>query len=228
MKTKAAITVLLFLMGSVYVNAQNNNKFIEIMATDSIELKPVAFVYQVSSGPDLSMFPVKMDKTDNEPYVSLSTIKKVLDKNNFTYEAKGKENYTIGGDKTPDSVLLITLNSDTELKRLYKALVNVKSISGKISDVKFESISAYKPDMYQRLYTKALTDATTLAKVSGNSVGQLISVQEPQQGADFFSGYQQMLQKMTGPNNFLSQLLGLETGLTQKIETKLLFRFELK
>lgn len=226
MKTKFSIisfiTILIFSFNS---NAQN--KFIELLATDSIELKAVAFVYQVNSGTELNLFSIKIDKQDNEPVLSLTNIKRLMDKNNFTYEAKGKGGYTIP-EKASDSSVFVTLNSSEELNRLFKVLANVKGISGKITDIKYESISPYKMEIYQRLYTKALNDATILAKISGNTIGQLISVREPQQTIDFFTGYQQMFQKVFDNNPMFSQMFGIETNLTQKTEKKLLFRFELK
>jgi hypothetical protein len=226
MKTKISVlSIITISIFSFHSNAQN--KFIEILATDSVELKPVSFVYQVSSGTEINVFSIKMDKQDNEPVLSLTNIKKLLDKNSFAYQAKGKGNYSIP-EKTADSSVFVTLSSIEELNRLFKVLSNAKGISGKIAEVKYESISPYKADIYQRLYSKAFTDATTLAKVSNNTIGQLISVQEPAQTMDFFSGYQDMFQKLFSNNPIFSQMFGLESNLTQKTEKKLLFRFELK
>jgi hypothetical protein len=205
------------------------NKFIEIISLDTVELKPIEFTYQVSSGTDLTAMRVQNDRPDNiDIPFPVNSIKKILDKNNFSYQLKATNNYSISPSKSPDSTITITVNSDSALKRLYRILQNVKGITGKITDTKYESISPYKTEIYQRLYSKALTDATTLARVSGNSIGSLISVQEVLQESDFFSNYMEMMKKMSGLGGMFSEMFGLENNVTQKVEKKLLFRFELK
>jgi hypothetical protein len=226
MKTLVSIFSIFFIL-ILASEANAQNKFIEILSSDTVELRAVSLVYQVTPGQGANMFPMKTDRDENEPVLSVSNIKRLLDKNTFVYQVKGTSNYSIPG-QDHDSSVLVTLNSAEELNRLFKVLSNVKGISGKVADVKYESNSAYKAGIYQRLYTKALADATLLAKVSNNTVGQLISVQEPQQAADMVSGYQEMFQKMFGNNPMFSQMFGIEANLTQKTEKKLLFKFELK
>jgi hypothetical protein len=226
MKIKNIIAATIIALSSLTLNAQTN-KFIEIAATDTIQLKPVEFVYQIATGNEMSFMQMKADKQEKDPEISIATIKKILDKNNFVYEVKGKQNFRITPDKTSDSSIYVFLKSDAELKRLYKLLLTVKGISGNISDIKYESISPYKPEIYQKLYKQAFEDATILATISGNGVGQLISVQEPKE-SDFMSNYMDTLKQMSGSNNMFSEIFGFENSLIQKIEKKLLFRFEIK
>ncbi|HEV8270299.1 MAG TPA: hypothetical protein VGQ04_03280 [Chitinophagaceae bacterium] len=226
MKIKNIIAATIIALSSFTLNAQTN-KFIEIAAADTIQLKPVEFVYQIATGNEMSFMQMKADKQEKDPEISIAVIKKILDKNNFVYEVKGKQNFRITPDKTSDSSIYVFLKSDAELKRLYKLLLTVKGISGNISDIKYESISPYKPEIYQRLYKQALADATILATISGNGVGQLISVQEPKE-SDFMSNYMDTLKQMSGSNNMFSEIFGFENSLIQKIEKKLLFRFEIK
>ena len=220
------ITTAIILFLSFQLHAQIT-KFIEVMVSDTISLKPVEFTYQVSSGVDAGFFGMKTEKEDTDPIISINTIKKILDKNNFRYHVELKQNYNISTVKPVDSAIFITITSDTSLKRLYKLLLTIKGISGKISNVKYESDAPYKADMYKRLYSQAYTDAMMLGKVSGHSVGELISVEEPKE-IDFYSGYMDMFKKMAGSDNMLSQLFGMDDNLIQVTVKKLLFKFSLK
>lgn len=226
MKIKNIITAAIIAFLSLTLNAQTN-KFIEIEATDTIQLKPVEFVYKIATGNEMSFLQMKGDKEDKTPEISIAAIKKILDKNSFVYEVKGKQDFRISPEKTSDSSIFVHLKSDTELKRLYKLLLTVKGISGNISDIKYESFSPYKPEIYQRLYKQALAEATILATISGSGVGQMISVQEPKE-SDFLSYYMDKIMQMGGSNNMFSEIFGFENSLVQKIEKKLLFRFEIK
>lgn len=226
MKLKSILTTTIIVLLSLILNAQTN-KFIEIAATDTIQLKPIEFVYQIATGSDMSFMQMKVDKQDKDPEISIAAIKKILDKNNFVYEVKGKQNYRISPDKTSDSSIFVYLKLDTELKRLYKLLLTIKGISGNISDIKYESMSLYKPGIYQRLFKQALADATVLATISGNAVGQLISVQEPKD-PDLMGNYMDAIKQMSGANTMFSEIFGFENSLVQKIEKKLLFKFEIK
>lgn len=227
MKIKAITTGSLLFIISCCLNAQTN-KFIEITAIDTIELKPTEFTYQITTGLSGNFpFNVRVEKVvGNEPEITIGTIKKVLDKSGFAYEVKNQGNYSVGPNKSPDSAIFIHLKSESDLNRLYKLLLTVKGISGKISEAKYETVSPYKADVYQRLYSKALADATTIAKVSGNSVGQLLSVEEPRQ-TDYMSDYMDMFKEMAASEMF-AEMLQLNKSLIQKVEKKLLFRFEMK
>lgn len=226
MKIKVTIASVLFFIVSFSLNAQTN-RFIEVAAIDTIELKPVEFTYQITVGYS-SPFPMNMrteKDPDHEPEITIAAIKKVLDRSGFAYEVKNQGNYSVSPHKTPDSAIFLHLKSESELTRLYKLLLSVKGISGKISDAKYESVSPVKTDTYQRLYSKALADATTIAKISGNSIGKLISVAEPQQ-SDFMGEYMSMFKDMAASEMF-AEMLQLNKSLIQKIEKRLLFRFEL-
>jgi len=226
MRTKTIVTATMIFLASLTVHAQTN-KFIEITATDTVELKPVEFTYQIVPGYEASFMQMKMEKENKDPEISIAAIKKILDKNNFAYEVKGKQDFKITMEKNSDSSIYVYLKTDSELKRLHKILLTIKGISGKISDVKYESISPYKAGIYQRMYTQALADATILSKISGNVVGQLISVQEPHE-TDYMSNYMNMIKQMAGSNNMFSEIFGFESNFVQKVEKKLLFKFEIK
>jgi len=226
MRTKTIITATIVFLSTLSLNAQTN-KFIEITATDTVELKPVEFTYQIVPGYEPSFMQMKVEKEGKDPEISIAAIKKILDKNNFVYEVKGKLDFKITPEKNNDSSIYVYLKTDSEVKRLHKILLTIKGISGRISDVKYESILPYKAGIYQRMYAQALADANILSKISGDVVGQLISVQEPHE-TDYMSTYMNMIKQMSGSNNMFSEIFGFENSFVQKVEKKLLFKFEIK
>lgn len=222
-KTIITAAILFF---SFRLHAQTN-KFIEVMVSDTISLKPLEFTYKINTGNDATFLGMNTERDKTDPIISINNIKRILDKNSFKYRVETKGNYDIVPTRTADSSILITLTSDTSLERLYKLLLTIKGIAGKISNVKYESDSPYRADIYKRLYSQAHSDAKMLATISGNAIGQLISVEEPKE-SDPYSGYMDMFKKMASNNNMFAELFGMEDGFMQVTVKKLLFKFELK
>lgn len=80
--------------------------------------------------------------------------------------------------------------------------------------------------IYKTLYQRAVTDATGMAAVSGKTLGELVTVAEPQ---DIFWSMSQMAEKMENTTDFIASLSGTQRGrLQKKVEMKMLFTFELK
>ena len=226
MKFSSLISLLaLSLTISQQLSAQND-RYIEIGETDTVRLKPLQFTYQIRTDNDPMYFgrPRKGDSTRS--IVPLAYLEDLLTKNKFVFTVEDKSYYTIIPDRKTDSVITLNLNSESELRRLYGLLTKVQGISGKIIDAKFESPASYQNEMYGHLYAKALRDANDLAKISGNSIGRLISVHEPQ--LDFLSGIMDSYKRSVGTTGLFAGMLGNGPGMSQQTEKALVFKFELK
>jgi hypothetical protein len=240
MNKRAKILIVIFILSCQLVTAQTQ-RFIEIVSVDTVELKAIEFTYLVTISTDnfdVTVVPVDVDDTDTAAMVppppprqsiTLSDIQRLLGKSNLNFELVSTGNYSIGGysyNRKADSGIILHLRSEADIKKVYGILKDVDGITGKVTDVKYESISSTRNDMYKRLYDKAHADAALLAGISGSSIGKLISVQELAD-TDFFSSYMDFFKKIDKSDMF-SAMFGLGNNFSQKIEKKLSFRFELK
>src|SRR5579871_5203632 len=117
-----------FLLASLTIAQQlaaQNSKYIEVNASDTIILKPIEFTYEISLGGRSFPFNLKVEDTSQQT-ISLIEIENLLTKNKFLYEVKDNSNYSISPNSKPDSIIALILNSESELKRLYKILIIIK------------------------------------------------------------------------------------------------------
>jgi hypothetical protein len=180
MRSKLSLLFTLFLFALTFHSFGQNDKTIEIIATDTVYLNPIEFIYQIGTIAQ-SNFNVRfMDnsKTDTLPATSVADIKVLLSKNNFTFEETQQNGYTINANSNTDPVLLLKLYSEGEVKKLFNLIKTLNKITGTLIDVKYESIATYKPRMYTHLCSAATEEANLLASAAHRSVGQIISIEE--------------------------------------------------
>lgn len=244
--------LILFAVALLSTASTAQNKFIEVVASDTAWVKPQQFTYSITT-PSFTVADIvdaEVAKTDTSRVVktgrtspgktwisnqgrksrapepqrtTFSDLKMLLSNNSFTYEVKADNAYTINSYST-DSSLQVTLTTEAELKRLYNLLAPFKqSITAKISNVKMDFAAANNTGLYKRLYEKALAGATAIAQVSGNTVGSLISVEEPK---DLLSGLMDLFKSWS--SRYYNEIFGMEGSMSQPVEKKLLFRFEMK
>jgi len=222
MKTKFKLFIIsafIFLANPMF---SQDSKFIEVASSDTIELKPISFVYQVSFEAKYEVmgysFPIK--GADSIPPPPLATVKKVLTINKFNYEISDQSDYTISKDHSNDTTILITLKTESDLRNLVKILLPYKGINGKIKDIKYESISPFNNELYKTLYLRALDDATIIAKTSGNTLGKLISAEEVKDSyADYINIYADLLKE----NPYYKS----QDNLNKRVIRKLIFKFQM-
>jgi hypothetical protein len=222
MKTKLAILLISMLLVLPKLSISQDNKFIEISASDTVELKPLSYTYEISFKAQGDFMGIKfpMSGSDTVKPPSSAMLMKALKANNFTYELSNENDYTISNTVSNDTSLIIKLASESELKRLVKTMMPYKGISGKIKDTKYEAFPLSHDAVYKALYTRALSDATTIAKMSGNTVGKLISVEEPK---DSFFDYISNLSDTYMKNIFKSS----GNNQNKEIIKKLIFKFQM-
>ena len=194
MKSKHFLLLSIIFLFQVKKTFSQDLRFIEISSVDTIELKPVQFIYQISlqnSVLDFGDFATTMSgkmnsdrdlsaqtKLKPKNNVSYKQVINTLDSTRFVYTISEGNNYSINTNKSNDSIVLVTINSEADLKKIYHLFNTVDNMTSHISHIEYESISSHKNDVYAKLYLKAKTDAMLIANLSGNSIGQLISVDE--------------------------------------------------
>ncbi len=222
MKTNFKLLIIAILIACANPLFSQESRFIEVASSDTIVLKPIGFIYKISFETKYEVmgysFPIKGN--DSIPPPPLADVKKVLTKNNFNFEISDQKDYVISKDAGNDTTILVTLKTETDLKNLIKVLTPLKGIAGKIKEVKYESSASYNTEMYKTLYTRALSDATTIAKVSGNTIGKLISTEEVKDSFfDYFSNYNELLKDLPYYKD--------KDNLNKTIIRKLIFKFQM-
>ena len=110
---------------------------------------------------------------------TVTQLMNLLNKGNYHYTIGEESNYaTYGYGNNNDSSILITVSSGDEVKKLFHLLKTLPDVSGSISHIEYETAPAEQNTLYKSLYEKAKASATLIAKASGDTLGQLISVEE--------------------------------------------------
>jgi hypothetical protein len=216
---------LVFLVFHCSSSFSQELRYIDIIVADTVLLQPVSYTYQISVGDSYNIYDIDFYQKDSIKDVppEISDIEKDLKKENFTYTTAGVNDYSLSKSRKENSILLVTLKNKHELDRLIKLLRPIKGISGKITDVKLESPVKYYPEMFKSLYNKAVEQTTSLATVSGNQIGRMLSVSEVKcEWEGLFDKVNQLSKKNPYESWFM------QTDLFSQFIRKLEFRFELK
>ena len=105
---------------------------------------------------------------------------------------------------------------------MYNTLKSAKGISGKINEVAYEPISKYLESSYKKIYSKALYQASLLAKTTNNSLGKVISINAVSGDTNNYMDYYKQLMKSTNLGMF-----NTNNAFPKKEEIKMSFKFEL-
>ena len=128
-------------------------------------------------------------------------------------------------EPTTDSAIAITVHSEVELQSVYALLSPLSGIKASINQIEYEQM----PDrlsIYKVIYQRALADAKGMAAVSGKSLGDLVSVEEPQDPLWTISG---VFERTMDPYNLAYPSGGHQRpSLEKSAEVRMLFKFELK
>jgi hypothetical protein len=229
--TKHSKPILAFVLFSIALNydlSAQIERSIEVIASDTVFLKPTEFIYEVGVDEQqiFRMPNINKEEMDTVAPISLAQLAALLTKNNFTFWETPQRGYTINENLGSKSVFDVRLNSEEQLKRLFDAIKNLKRVSGMIKEIKYESISAFQAEMDKRLYSAAVHEADLLASAAHRSVGQLISIEELKGILDNSFIADEISNKI----NF-SAVMGLFSSSTdaykKKVIKRLLFKFQL-
>ena len=224
MKTIIKLSLIYFLFQFSFVSAQEL-RYIDIIVSDTVLLQPISYTYQISVGDSYNIYDIDYYQKDSIKFVppEISDIEKDLKKDNFAYTNAEENDYSLSKSRKENSVLLVTVKNKHDLDRLLKLLSPIKGVSGKITDIKLESPEKYFPEMFKHLYNKAVEQATSLATVSGNQIGRMLSASEVKcEWEGLFDKVNQLSKKNPYESWFM------QADLFSQYIRKLEFRFELK
>jgi hypothetical protein len=225
MKSKLMLILALLAMGQA-TNAQEK-RYIETMVSDTIRLKPIQFEYKLTIGEtsysyDYSNLQGYADTLNTS--TSLVELEEVLSRAKFNYILSDNDDYSLLSRDKGKSALTVTVKSNAELAKLKKLTEDLKGVSGKITSTDYESPTPYIDAMFKRLYTKALAEATSLAKITGNTVGTMTSATEV---TDQTGSYMDWIMQMSR-SSYYNEFTGLDADKYKVYTRKFSFRFELK
>jgi len=225
MKTQIRTSLVAALMIFSLSSIAQEKRYVETIVSDTVMLKPVGFVYQISAGNTVTGYEtyVPQDNSDDLKSATLPEIEDLIKKARFSYVMSDKNDYSIMKGTQNEPSIMVTLNSKNELDKLYKLLSSYKGISGQIFSVDYESPALYYDIMFKRLYEKALSEATVLAKISGNEIDKMVSATEV---TDQFGGYMDMLTEISKYSSYDN--FGLNSTSYKTYTRKFSFRFDLK
>jgi len=224
MKAKFYFILLAGLLLTVNSSFSQEKRFLEIISSDTIFLKPVNFTYQISLGQQMEFMGMKIpqDKAEKVSPPSISELEDVLKKEHFIYTISYENDYTISNSENLPTIF-VQVKNEPDLKRLYQALKTKKGITGKIKEISYEPISKHYEELFKKLYSNAISQATLMAKITNNSIGQLLNISEIKAENDSYMDMYKQLIKSTPVGIF-----GESGILSKNIERKFTFKFELK
>lgn len=220
--------VILFVLLSSNDSFCQDNRYIEINVSDTVHLKPIDFQYKIAlkDKSELMSFSFSDDNIEAPPPLKIEDVIKILQKNNFKYVIPESIDYNINKKDTIAPILHVNVNSETELKKLHQILKELDGINGELLEVKYESPSIYMESIYKSLYNKAKKEAETIAKISGCSILNIISIEESKSSNDLTS-YIDMFQDLF-KSNPLFGMFGQKAGFGKDYVKKMNFKFAIK
>jgi hypothetical protein len=161
-----------------------------------------------------------------KPKKNKTSVAQVLDVLNT-----GKYHYTVGEESgyaiynysnNRDSTISVTVASEDALKQLYHLLKKFTDITGTIYHIEYEDIPAGQNAWYNKLYAKAKADATVMAQASGNTLGELVSVEEDK------NLLSQVAEEIKNAESAYIKQSFYHGDLNKRLYKRMLFKFELK
>ncbi len=223
MKTRLHLIIIFLAM--TFTAAAQEPRYIETTVSDTVKLNPLSFTYEISVGNESYNYDYSalLGIDDTSKSVNMTDVLSLLKKEKFTLSTDDNNSYTLPKITPTKSSVVVALSSSAELDRLCKLLSNLNGVSGKITSTEYESPALYADVLFKRLYDKALSEATILAKISGSQVGRMISATEP---SDVYGGYMDWLSELSKASSL--DLFGLNKHFYKVYTRKFAFRFELK
>ena len=235
--------IIIFVVCSFQLFSQQNRS-LEIIVSDSIMLKPIGFTYSITyeEVKKIVVNPFQdnseSDDTGEKPTATETNkkekpdIEKILKQNNINYTLQKNIDYSIGKPGSSMSLssvesqlssptYIIKLKSKDELEKLNQIFSSTEGITGKITNVDYESPENYKKDLFNKLFIKAKNEANLLASATDSKLGKLISVTEVKEEWSFF---RDLLDKFGSLIPF--NIFDLSNPYVKSYERKMQFKFE--
>ena len=234
---KLSAFTILFILSFFTEKVLAQQRFIEVSAADTIVLKPVKFTCRVSLNstsnygydynPSMRMDTgsttvMGMSKPEKNK-TSVTQVMNLLKNAGYHYTVGEESNYaTYGYNNNNDSNILVTVLSADEVKKLFHLLKTLSDVSSSISHIDYETAPAAQNTWYKSLYEKAKASATLLAQASGNTLGQLISVEEDKNLVS------QAVEEIRKTEEEIGKVNFYRTDFKKELYKRMLFKFEMK
>lgn len=223
---------ILFLLVTGFSMAQERSH-ITVVVNETIELEAKSFIYEVKMGGDFSSLFESLANTDEyeEDYseldfdeVSFEELQEILKKNNFTYTLAESLNYDI--KNTPEKqAVLVSIDNVSELSRLKETLIDLEGITGSISEVEYEDLSAKYNTINKKLLENARSQASAMLEGTGKKLGDVYSIEQIEESKDLMESFWGDYQKKLMSSAFG---MGSESQLVKEVEVSYRYSFELK
>lgn len=218
--------------------AFSQDRFVEVKVSDTITLKAISFVYEISEtsayddmydgdgefdfGTDGETDSKKEKKEDKR---DLDDIKELLKKERIVFSETNLSKYAVNNNKLFDGgkKIYIHVTSENDLKRLYQLLKDETTIKAQVTEVNYEPIEKYYEKLYDNLYKKGLNKANIIASKAASKAGKLISASDVFNNVfDYEKMYKDAFRGMAGSGLFNSFY-----ELNKVEELDMMFKFEL-
>lgn len=188
----------LFVLLFICLNANSQEKYIEVTVSDTVWVKPNQFVYTISVNPDaleesqdttngnFLYYRKKQHQLGKKQDAILDSVKLVLTKKGF-FILPVSIRYAYSTDKSIvlNAVDVLTSSVDS-VKALFNFVRDNPVLTGDVGAVFSTRADEYKAQLLKKLISKAQAKAAEIAKLSGIKAGNIISVKESP--ADYVNG----------------------------------------
>ena len=217
---KIKLLLLILVIGCTQL-AMAQDQFIEVRVSTELMLQANKLIYQTPAPTDESSLFGDFDFDEygddeydyEEEYEEIDPtkdIEKVLKKNGYIYTTNDNDGFDV------------ELTSAKELETLKSLLDNISGANGKVGTVKFESEEKYYDLIFTDLLRKAKLEASTIAKLTNQTLGKILHVRDSEAQAFDMNNYKDMLNM----KNLMGTMFGLgDEALEEKYERELIFKF---
>lgn len=181
---------LLFVLLFICLNANSQEKYIEVTVSDTVWVKPNQFVYTISVNPDaleesqdttngnFLYYRKKQRQLGKKQDAILDSVKLVLTKKGF-FILPVSIRYAFTTDRSIEFNTVAVLTSSVDsVKALFNFVRDNPVLTGDVGAVFSTRADEYKAQLLKKLISKAQAKAAEIAKLSGIKAGNIISVKE--------------------------------------------------
>ena len=214
------------LVFSVFLSFSQNETYIEIKVTDTLELDIERIIYKVSdqmSHENINFFSGETEYNENVSEFSENEFENFLKNKKIKFRKETVSNYKIPGNVF--NTYFFDLHNEEALIELVNTLSEIKWINGEIDHVDFLFTDEIQSEFYEKLCKKARKEASLIAESTGKEVGDLLQIKEK---TTLMGEYEDFYKNIFGKQKSFIPFFNFGDQLKKTYKKDLIFRFELK